>query len=157
MPDLPNHGPAVRPEAPAEDSGTGAVEVAAGLIFRHGRLLITRRPCGTHLAGLWEFPGGKREPGETYEACLHRELKEELGIEVEPKELLDSISHTYPEKRVHLGFYRCSCEVGEPQAIGCEAIAWIGPEELGRYAFPPADQQLLTLLRARPEIWTAGS
>ena len=69
----------MNPPPPAE----APVEVAAGLVFREGKLLITRRSAGGHLGGLWEFPGGKREPGETFEQCLHRELREELGIEVQ--------------------------------------------------------------------------
>jgi mutator protein MutT len=69
------------------------IEVAAGLVFRAGKLLITQRPSAAHLGGLWEFPGGKREPNESFEDCLHRELKEELGIEVEVKELRRKIRH----------------------------------------------------------------
>jgi 8-oxo-dGTP diphosphatase len=129
------------------------IEVAAGLIFRDGRLLITQRRADDHLGGLWEFPGGKREPGETYEGCLRRELQEELGLEVEPGELIESVTHSYPEKNVHLQFYRCTCRSGELRLLGCQAAQWITAEDLGKYCFPAADAQLLDLLRNRPEIW----
>src|ERR1019366_3107599 len=83
------------------------IEVSAALIFRDGKLLITQRQRDAHLGGLWEFPGGKREPDETSEQCLGRELREELGIEVEVGELFEEISHTYPEKSVSLKFFVC--------------------------------------------------
>jgi len=79
-----------------------AIEVAAGLVFRNGKLLITRRRANDPLGGLWEFPGGKRKPEETFQECLRRELREELGIEVDVGELLEAITHAYPDKTVHL-------------------------------------------------------
>src|SRR5688572_28642835 len=82
------------------------IQVSAGLIFRSGQLLITQRHADAHLGGLWEFPGGKREPGESFEQCLARELKEELGIEVVVGELFESVTHAYPEK-TEIG--RASC------------------------------------------------
>ncbi|HVY68360.1 MAG TPA: 8-oxo-dGTP diphosphatase MutT [Verrucomicrobiae bacterium] len=130
-----------------------SVEVAAGLVFREGRLLITRRLPGTHLAGLWEFPGGKREPGESIEECLRRELLEELGVDVEVGALFQEVSHDYPEKTVHLKFLLCRLPSGEPQPIGCAALAWVGPNDLDRYQFPPADAVLLDRLRAAENIW----
>src|SRR6266853_2112638 len=84
-----------------------AVDVAAALVFRDGKFLITQRHANAHLGGLWEFPGGKREANETFEQCLARELREELGIEVAVGELVESLTHNYPEKAVHLRFYRC--------------------------------------------------
>src|SRR6185369_17339571 len=81
------------------------IEVAAGLVFCEGKLLITQRNADTHLGGLWEFPGGKREPGESFEQCLIRELHEELGIEVTVRELVESLTHAYPEKTVLLRFH----------------------------------------------------
>lgn len=129
------------------------IEVAAGLVFRGGRLLITQRCKGSHLEGLWEFPGGKREPEETFQECLRRELNEELGIEVEVRELIEEIRHQYPGKSVRLKFYRCVLLYNEPAAIGCDAVAWITPAELDVYPFPAADARLLALLRSRPELW----
>ena len=129
------------------------IEVAAGLIFRDGKLLITQRHAGAHLGGLWEFPGGKRELGESFEQCLRRELKEELGSDVEVLELVESITHTYPEKTVHLQFYRCRWRAHEPQAIDCAAVRWVGRGELAGFNFPAADAQLLERLRKADEFW----
>jgi len=134
-------------------SAAARIEVAAGLVFRAGKLLITQRPTTSHLGGLWEFPGGKREPDETFEGCLHRELKEELGIEVEVKELVETVTHDYPEKCVTLNFYRCAWKANEPQAIGCPDFRWIAPEELSSYQFPDADVKLVEMLTHRTELW----
>src|SRR5204863_252866 len=114
-------------------------DVAAGLVFRDGKLLITQRHPEAHLGGLWEFPGGKREPRETFERCLRRELREELGIEVKVGKLLASVSHAYPDKKVLLKFFRCAWRRHEPQAIGCYAYAWVRAEQLAEYSFPAAD------------------
>jgi len=129
------------------------MEVAAGLVFRDGRLLITQRPPGGHLGGLWEFPGGKREPDESFAQCLARELNEELGIEVAIGELVESITHRYPEKTVHLRFFRCTWVRHEPQAIGCQAFRWVRSEELGEHEFPAADARLLDQLRTSATLW----
>ena len=123
------------------------VEVAAGLVLRDGMLLIARRRSQDHLGGLWEFPGGKREPNETFEDCLRRELREELGIEVEVGALFDSLTYDYPGKRVVLKFYRCVWRKHEPRALGCQAFAWVTASQLARYTFPPADATLLEKLR----------
>ena len=129
------------------------IDVSAGVVFRDGKLLITQRPTDGHLGGLWEFPGGKREADETFEQALHRELMEELGIEVEIRELIESITHRYPEKTVHLQFYRCSWKRHEPQAIGCPALAWVTRGDLDRYEFPAADAQLIERLAQSEELW----
>ena len=130
-----------------------AVDVAAALVFRAGKLLITQRYQEAHLGGLWEFPGGKREPDETFEECLVRELQEELGIEAEVLELIESLTHVYPEKTVHLKFFRCRWLRNEPQALGCPAFAWIGRDELSRYEFPAADAKLLNRLSKDSAFW----
>jgi len=129
------------------------IEVAAGLIFHEGKLLITQRRPHDHLGGLWEFPGGKREPTETFQQCLRRELKEELGIDVEVGELFDQITHSYPERTVHLKFYRCRWIACEPQAIACAAVAWARPGELAQYVFPAADARLLIRLEGERSLW----
>lgn len=129
------------------------IEVAAGLVFRSSQLLITQRPAGGHLGGLWEFPGGKREPGESFVQALHRELMEELGIEVEIRTLIESITHRYREKTVHLQFFQCRWMRHEPRPLGCPALAWIQRDELGAYQFPAADAQLLERLGKSEDLW----
>ena len=129
------------------------VEVAAGLIFRNGKLLITRRHADVHLGGLWEFPGGKREVGETFEQCLERELREELGVEASVGELFEVVTHAYAEKTVHLKFFRCGLKAREPEAIGCASFQWVGQAELNDFKFPAADEQLLKKLIASSEFW----
>jgi mutator protein MutT len=123
------------------------------LVFRDGKLLITQRYADAHLGGLWEFPGGKREPNESFEVCLARELREELGIEVVVGGLVESLTHAYPEKTVHLKFYRCRWEKHEPQPLGCSAFKWVSAGELKDYAFPAADSRLLDKLRHDQEMW----
>ena len=132
---------------------SNAVEVAAGLVFRDGKLLITQRHPKAHLGGLWEFPGGKRHDGETFEQCIARELREELGIEVQVEELFERITHEYPEKIVHLEFFLCRLIRGEPQPLGCSALAWVRAGELGHYEFPAADARLLRRLLDTPALW----
>ena len=129
------------------------VVVAAGLLFQSGKLLITQRPSGGHLAGLWEFPGGKCEPGETLPECLQRELHEELGVVVNVRECVETLEHAYPEKTVQLSFYRCVLVIGEPEGREGQSIKWVGPDELGQNQFPEADAQLLEKLKANPEWW----
>jgi mutator protein MutT len=129
------------------------VEVSAGLVFHDGKLLITQRNADAHLGGLWEFPGGKREADETFEQCLVRELREELGIEVTVGEVLENLTHDYPEKSVHLKFFHCQLESGEPRALGCADWKWVGREELDRYEFPAADARLLKFLKSSADLW----
>lgn len=130
------------------------IEVAAGLLFQHGRLLLTQRPAGTHLAGLWEFPGGKREPGESWEQCLVRELQEELGIEVRVLECVSDHTHAYPDRTIRLRFYRCRLEKGEPAGLDGQQWRWVRREELAGLAFPPADAALIERLLAESDWWT---
>src|SRR5688500_480602 len=126
------------------------VQVAAGLIKKDHRYLITKRPAGVHLAGFWEFPGGKRETGESLEECLLRELKEELGIDITPGSPFHIIRHEYPEKLVELHFFCCTIQSGEPQALGCEEWRWVAPEGLANYEFPPADRPISDMLHRLP-------
>ncbi len=133
--------------------GGKIIEVSAGLVFRSGKLLITQRHADAHLGGLWEFPGGKREAGETFEACLVRELREELGIQVEVGALFEDTTHAYPEKSVRLKFFICRIERGEPQLLGCAALKWVVRGDLAAHEFPAADATLLERLLHADDLW----
>lgn len=126
------------------------IEVAAGLIHRKGRYLIARRKPGLHLGGYWEFPGGKREPGESLEDCLRRELFEELRIRVEAPVPFQVVRHEYPEKTVELHFFRCALDDSDAVPEDGAEIRWVLPEELDRFTFPPADQAVITALQRMP-------
>ena len=128
--------------------GKKQIEVSAALIFLQSKLLITQRRVGTHLGGLWEFPGGKRESNETFEQCLVREIREELGIEIVVGELFEEISHAYADKAVHLKFFVCKLISGKLQTLDCAAFKWVEKAELAEFEFPTADARLLDKLRA---------
>ena len=130
-----------------------SIEVSAALIFRAGKLLITQRHAHSHLGGLWEFPGGKREAGETFEQCLVREIREELGVEISAGELFEEIRHDYPEKSVHLKFFVSQLFAGEPQPLDCAAVKWIEKSQIAEHAFPAADARLLEKLKSPHLTW----
>lgn len=127
-------------------SGPVAIEVAAAILRRGSSILIAQRHKHDHLANFWEFPGGKREPGETFEQCLKRELQEELGIDVRVGRLVHDVTHTYPERTVRLCFFECEMLAGEPKPIDCQDCRWVLASELRLYKFPPADDELIKLL-----------
>jgi 8-oxo-dGTP diphosphatase len=133
--------------------GSKEIDVSAALIFHKGKLLITRRRAGSHLAGLWEFPGGKREPNETFEQCLVREIREELGMDIAVGDLFEEITHAYEEKTVHLKFFVCAWIGGAPQALGCESFEWVSKDELAQYKFPAADARLLDKLSNELQLY----
>ncbi len=122
------------------------IVVTAGVIERGDRILITRRPRGTHGELKWEFPGGKLEADEDPRDCLIREVREELGIEIATDGILEVIFHRYPERAVLLLFYRCHWVSGEPKAIGCEAFEWAEPSRLPSYDFLEADLDFIKKL-----------
>ena len=128
--------------------GFGPVIVAAAVIIRDGRVLLTRRGEGQHLAGMWEFPGGKLEAGESPEEALLRECQEECGIEVEVAEILEVTHHRYPEKEVLLLFYRCELRAGEVRHLQVADHAWVAPRDLDDYPLPPADERVVARIRA---------
>lgn len=123
------------------------VEVAAGLIRHKGRYLIAKRKTGVHLGGFWEFPGGKREPGETLEECLQRELFEELNIRIDTPIPFRIIRHDYAEKAVELHFFHCRIEKGFASPLDCAEIRWVYPHELAGFQFPPADRPIIDALQ----------
>ncbi len=130
------------------------IDVAAALVFHSGRLLITRRPPGKSLAGLWEFPGGKLEPGETWEAALRRELVEELDLTAQVGGLYDEVIHQYPDKTIRLRFYRCTPQPGSiPRPIECSELLWVERPDLKSHSFPAADARLLDRLGSDPSVW----
>ena len=123
------------------------IEVAVGLIHRDGRYLIARRKPGVHLAGFWEFPGGKREIGESLMECLQRELFEELRVCINQPIAYRVIRHDYLDKIIELYFFLCAIEQGEPVPIGCKEIRWVYPEDLTQFTFPPADYAVIDALQ----------
>ncbi|MGQ0733407.1 MAG: (deoxy)nucleoside triphosphate pyrophosphohydrolase [Acidobacteriota bacterium] len=121
------------------------VVVVVAIIERHDRFLLTVRPPGSHLAGHWEFPGGKCHPTETHAEALRRELHEELDIVGEIGERMMSVTHRYAERVVELHFYRCGFE-GEPKAMLGQQMQWVPRERLRELAFPEADAALVAEL-----------
>lgn len=126
----------------------GPVVVAAAVVIEGDRVLLTQRPSGTHLAGAWEFPGGKLEEHEGPEAALVRELREELGVESEVGEVLDVTWWRYPTKSVLLLFYRARITGGTLAHLGVADHVWARREDLARYEFPPADEAVLGKIHA---------
>ncbi len=122
--------------------------VCAALVDADGRVLICQRPDDKDMAGLWEFPGGKVDPGENPENALVRELKEELGIEVGPRCLSPAsfASHDYGEFHLLMPLYLCRNWSGIPQPMEGQALKWVWPKQLTYYPMPPADKPLVTAL-----------
>jgi A/G-specific adenine glycosylase len=134
----------------AAKAATPHYHVAAGMIWNaHGELLIAQRPLEGLLGGLWEFPGGKQEAGETLPETLQRELREELAIEVEVGDLFAVVRHGFTHFSITLHAFTCRHAGGEPQALGVRDWAWVKPEGLDAYAFGKADRQVIDQLKAR--------
>lgn len=121
------------------------VTVVAAVVERDGAFLVTRRLDGTHLAGMWEFPGGKCDPGERHDACLAREMSEELAVGVQVGAKILSVTHDYPERPVTLHFYRCDLR-GEPVPQLGQQMQWVRRAALRQLEMPPADAELIELL-----------
>ena len=113
--------------------------VAAAVVEREGRVMLCQRLPNAHNGLKWEFPGGKLEAGETPEAALARELKEELDIDVAVGRVRDAVYHRYPDRDVLVLFYGCTLLSGEPTAVQCNAIAWVTPGDMPGYDFAGAD------------------
>ena len=125
------------------------VEVVAALVQdEKGRYLITQRRKGSHLAGLWEFPGGKREADESLEEALRRELAEELSARFAVGQRVETVRWEYPERTIVIHFYRCRLESGTIEPRENQAMAWVAPDRLSDFDFPPADRDVIARLRA---------
>jgi 8-oxo-dGTP diphosphatase len=121
------------------------IVVTAAVIEDHGRYFVTRRQQGVHLEGYWEFPGGKCEAGESLEACLRRELKEELGAEATIGGEIFAVTHDYPDRQVELHFLACAF-LSSPVPLLGQEMRWVPRGELHALSFPPADDELIKLL-----------
>lgn len=126
-------------------------DVTAGIIWKEDRFLITLRPPKGLLGGLWEFPGGKLEPEETLEACLKREISEELELDIQVGRPLVSVNHAYTHFKITLHVFHCRYGSGEVVPHDCDDFRWIRPEELGDFAFPGADRKVIEALNMKRE------
>ena len=126
--------------------------VTAGVVWdrppsRQARLLIAKRRADDARGGLWEFPGGKQEPGESLQECLARELMEELGIEVQVQEPFITVEHNYRDLSITLNTFHCRIVRGKPRAIACADWRWVEINELADYVFPAADKRVIAELQ----------
>ena len=124
------------------------VIVSAAVLFHHGEVLLTRRMEGAHLAGLWEFPGGKVEEGEDPEDALVREVREECGVEIAVEDIFDVTFHRYESKDVLLLFYRCRLVSGEIQHLGVADHVFCAPAAIRGYPLPPPDDRVVAKIEA---------
>ena len=122
-----------------------SITVVAAVIEQHDRFFLTRRQAGAHLEGMWEFPGGKVDAGESHADALRREIREELDADVDVHDLVFEITHEYPDRTIALYFYRCNLN-GEPRPLLGQEMRWVPRGELPSLGFPPADAELITLL-----------
>jgi A/G-specific adenine glycosylase len=147
----------LRPHPPRDDAARGAppadpsparphIEVGAGIVWRRGKVLMCLRPAGKMLAGLWEFPGGKRDPGETIQECIRRELKEECDLDVSVGEHLVDVTHTYSHIVVTLRVYHCRCPRGRVRRLACDGARWVRVGDIPSLPLPAADLKILEAL-----------
>lgn len=123
------------------------LNVTAAIIRRNGRILICKRSNGGSCAHLWEFPGGKFEPGETAYECITREIREELSAEIRPVSVFAEYTYSYPDKDIAFTFIEAELISGEPQLSVHEEMRWVLPEELGQFNWCPADKKVVEMLR----------
>ena len=124
-----------------------AVDVVAALVVENGKFMICQRPQNKARGLLWEFVGGKVEPGETKAQALVRECREELGVTVVPGDVFMEVDHVYPDITIHLTLFRARIAAGRPQRLEHEDIRFIAPEEIPQYAFCPADASILEQIK----------
>ena len=127
-------------------------DVSAAVIRKNGRLLIAQRPFGGRLGGLWEFPGGKAETGETLPQCLRREIKEELNVRIKVGKPIISIEHAYTHFKITLHAFECELVSGKPQAVQVQDFKWVRMNELEKYAFAKTDLRIIEALKAKQQI-----
>ena len=127
--------------APAASPSTRPITVAAALLRQEGRFLVSQRRNG-----LWEFPGGKREPGEDLPQTLAREMMEELGVVVRVKEKFGIVRHSYPDRQVELHLFRCGLIEGPPRCLDCLDWRWVSLAEMGELKFLAADEKVIRML-----------
>lgn len=121
------------------------IVVVAAVIERAGTFLVTRRQAGVHLAGMWEFPGGKIDPDESHPVALEREIREELDAAIEVGEVVHGTTYAYSDRTVELYFYRCAL-LGDPRPLLGQEMRWVARADLASLPFPPADAELIDLL-----------
>jgi A/G-specific adenine glycosylase len=144
------HGTQSQRPVKARKAAMPHYDVTAGMIWNdQGQLLIAQRPLDGLLGGLWEFPGGKQQPGETLPDCLQRELREELAIEVEVGELFVVVNHAFTHFKITLHAFTCRYISGPPQKLAVRDWAWVTPDQLDAYSFGKADREVINALRAR--------
>jgi mutator protein MutT len=129
------------------------IHVSAGLIKKDGKFLIARRREGGHLAGYWEFPGGKQEKGETLKACLEREISEELGLKIRAGHVLLVVEHEYETKVITLHVMEGAILSGEPAALECQEFGWVDPVDFHNYVFPPPDEEVISFLSSHESLF----
>jgi 8-oxo-dGTP diphosphatase len=127
---------------------TVSIVVVAAVVEKDDAFLVTRRPEGVHLAGLWEFPGGKIDPPESHVDALRREMREELDTDVDVQDLVFHTTHAYPERTVALFFYNCVLQQTPRPLLGQE-MRWVKRADLSTLGFPPADEELIRRLAER--------
>ena len=137
---------AVKPDH--QSINTVPIVVVAAVIEKDDAFLVTRRPQGVHLAGLWEFPGGKIDPPESHVDALRREMREELDTDVDVQDLVFHTTHAYPERTVALFFYNCVLQQTPRPLLGQE-MRWVKRADLSTLGFPPADEELIRRLAER--------
>ncbi len=123
-------------------------QIAAGIIWKDGKILIAQRKPDGLLGGLWEFPGGKKRRGESLKATCSREIREETGVSVRVGNLARAIEHGYSHFSITLSIFQCFYINGKPQPLGCQRLKWVGPKELEKYPFPKANQRIVPDLAA---------
>ena len=123
-------------------------KIIGGAVIKNdkGEILIDKRRPEGLLGGMWEFPGGKVEPGETIEACIKREIQEELAIAIKVGPHLTTVDHAYSHFKVTLHVHRCEYESGEPKPIECDEIQWVMPSEFHSYPFPKANEHIINAI-----------